>query len=353
MLSVLLLLCLASINIVLAVQEPLIIIKIEDNKVVMANIIEKNDYYVAHYQDFFEAIEEQDAYYRLKLYAKNKLLVDAAPFPELLIYEFNPSTTKIQIINEKNNLIIFEKEINVCNYNNICEPSRPKGAMSSNYESSLLCSDCKKSSNDNFCEIIHDGVCDPDCNGLEYECDERISQSDGLLDNTEFKCSSQFNGELCKENQECLTESIMLNNKVCCLALCSEKFMLKEELEKLNQEDGKRVIEAEQVYVGKLKKQETANTMPMTTIITVISLITIISLITFLFIKKNYINKKMFAEVNELINNYNYGQIRKLLRKKGYNESQVEKAINQHYNRYKSYYEQQFKQLENNGNNKK
>lgn len=330
------------LNIVLAAKEPLLMINIKEDKVTMVNIIEKNDFYYLFHQDIFEAIEEQDAYYRLKLYANNKLLIDAAPFPESFIYQFDVTATRIEVIHEKNNKVIFEKEINVCNHNNICEPASQQNdgnQISSNYESSLVCSDCKQSADDNFCEIIHDDVCDPDCNNLEYECDEKSLASDGLLDNAEFQCKKQFNGDLCKEAEECLTTSIIINSRICCEGVCSEKFTLKEELQEGN---SNQISEAEQIYVGKLKADNSTETTFIITIISVISLILLISVMTFFFMKQKYVNRKLFAEVNELISQYNYSQIRTILAKKGYSQAQIEKAIALHYNKYKSYYEKQF-----------
>lgn len=316
---------------------PLLLVRINEDKVSDINIIEKNDYYFTYYEDLFAAQEEQESYYNIKIYDETGLIIDASPFPESFIYMLPLATTRIQVMNKKTNKVLLDQKINLCNNNNICE-------YTTSYESSLTCGDCQQSSKDNYCEIIHDNVCDPDCNNLEYECDPTIlTEKDGLLDTVEFQCKQQFNGDLCKEAEECLTTSLLINSRICCEGLCSEKFLLKSELNQIKIED--KTLDG--IYVGKqIKKAYDYDVLKLW--IGIIVVIITISLLTFIFIRKQHQDKKLFFEVNQLINQYNYDQIKKILRKKGYDEQTINKAINLHYTKYKSYYERQFNQLEKN-----
>ncbi len=315
---------------------PLLLVTISEDEVSEINIIEKNDYYFNYYEDLFTVQEEQESYYNLKLYADTTVLIDASPFPESFIYTIPLTTTRIQITHIKSNKVLFDQKINLCNNNNICE-------YTTSYESSLTCNDCQQSNKDNYCEIIHDNICDPDCNNLEYECDPLLTpERDGLLDTVEFQCKQQFNGDLCRETEECLTTSLLIDSRICCGGLCSEKFLLKSELNQIK--IGSKV--PEQIYVGKQIKK--AYGYDITKLwIAIVSIIIIITIVTFIFIKQQQ-HKKLFVEINQLINQYNYDQIKKILKKKGYDENTINKAINLHYTKYKSYYEKQFNQLEKN-----
>jgi len=58
---------------------------------------------------------------------------------------------------EKNGISIFDEDIGTlfCNENDICEKDRN--------ETSVSCSDCKRSGDDGYCDRIKDGILDRDC----------------------------------------------------------------------------------------------------------------------------------------------------------------------------------------------
>ncbi|MBT3463669.1 hypothetical protein HOD20_05210 [archaeon] len=80
---------------------------------------------------------------------------------------------------------IYSQQIDdlMCNNNNICE----------NYETSLICSDCAHSSQDGWCELVEDNICDPDCISGDKDCEK-----DNLILNNE-KIESNLNNFIEKE----------------------------------------------------------------------------------------------------------------------------------------------------------
>lgn len=55
-----------------------------------------------------------------------------------------------------------------CNQNYVCEP------VKENHETCSL--DCIVGGNDGLCEIMEDGVCDPDCDGKDFECKTSLGE---------------------------------------------------------------------------------------------------------------------------------------------------------------------------------
>lgn len=73
------------------------------------------------------------------------------------------SAKKLQVL--KDDKIIFESTITLCDNNKICD----------NYENSLSCqNDCQSGSSDKYCDHQKDGKCDPDC---AAQADEDCSQT--------------------------------------------------------------------------------------------------------------------------------------------------------------------------------
>jgi lysophospholipase L1-like esterase len=165
------------------------------------------------------------------------------------------------LIIKNNDRVIEQRKINFCNNNNLCEPCLTPDCI--NNENELVCGDCEQNSEDNYCNVNDDNVCDLDCkSGYEYILDNDESdcfeetfflktceQQGGvicndfctgnldtnncctnggcLVDNDEMsqkECNLQL-GELCETGLECTGESFLTNDeKICCIeGKCTDK----------------------------------------------------------------------------------------------------------------------------------
>ena len=338
------------------------------NELKTIKIIENNDYYDLLYSDLFNDVEEDNSIYRLKTFSNDVVENDASPFPENFVYEMNLEVSRIQIININTLDVVFEKRFLLCNNNNVCEPCFDDagllGKQCSVMESSLTCADCKNSGKDSYCQILHDNICDPDCNNLEAECvDEKTGKlindqsssasSSILLNEDEYFCQEFYNGELCREGFECLVASSVVNDKVCCRGKCVDSFVLKDDLAADNrnfEEYYKNNFKDTSIFSKNLDVGTPVETNVSLNLFLGISLLVTIIIITgYIIIKKQrQKSRQLFYEVNLLISKYSYDQIRKILRKKGYGADDIEKAISIHYNKYRDYYDNQFNKLKKN-----
>jgi len=81
-------------------------------------------------------------------------------------YKVLPGFSGFRIIQDGKT--IKTQNIILCNNNNICEPCDGPGCTIA--ESSIVCSDCPSGSSDLFCDLVRDGICDPDCENLDADC---------------------------------------------------------------------------------------------------------------------------------------------------------------------------------------
>ncbi|MBT3405925.1 hypothetical protein HN419_02035 [Candidatus Woesearchaeota archaeon] len=76
----------------------------------------------------------------------------------------------------------FEHDLSFCNHNGVCEGCFD--LMCENAETYLVCEDCKSGTDDGFCDLAKDGVCDPNCKYGDEDCfvEEKFVQNVDPLD---------------------------------------------------------------------------------------------------------------------------------------------------------------------------
>ncbi|MFC1753078.1 hypothetical protein ACFL96_06745 [Thermoproteota archaeon] len=107
-------------------------------------------------------------------------------------------TASIKIM--KDEQVYFEQPLSFCNNNGICEPCRYLNCTVA--ENSLSCDDCSTGTNDNYCDLVQDDICDPDCEGEDSDCAgcEPFCFYDGM---TRPSFCSDFGGVTCAEDETC------------------------------------------------------------------------------------------------------------------------------------------------------
>ncbi|MEK6916112.1 MAG: hypothetical protein AABW92_00045, partial [Nanoarchaeota archaeon] len=187
----------------------------------------------SYYSDYYNLQNEPSfpGYKYLFLNNQGKLLKEvSAQFSSYSLIPYTQeiqNTTKIRItLNQK---LLSEKEISSCNYNNVCEPCSTENCIT--YENELTCSDCLPSSEDGFCNVKDEGICDLDCVGYVYDeepvtktCYEEQFITNEDIDLTGKSCAD-FSWQICDKNQKCEGDEIFLehNNATCCQTECVEK----------------------------------------------------------------------------------------------------------------------------------
>jgi len=167
----------------------------------------------------------------ISLYDKqDKLLLSQLQGIGETILPFYKDTAKIVIYQSeelKNEIISLE--INFCDNDNVCEPCNSVNC--NNAENYLTCNDCSSGSQDGFCDLKKDNVCDPDCDGIESDCED--CEPFCLFE--DMTCSA-MKGTSCDENEFCnegyFVEGLFEDGELifnCCIeGTCSSEEQLTE-----------------------------------------------------------------------------------------------------------------------------
>lgn len=177
-------------------------------------ILEKNLYYSGL---FFMGSPPEPTDYYVQFYDSDNVLLKREMIAPLdsVIFEFNPATFKIVIMNDTTPII--SKSVNFCNNNGICEPCRSGNCEL--IENVLTCSDCESGGQDYYCDLYRDNICDPDCRGEEVDCEEcRFCYFRGQ-NSLYTECKKDYGGEACTSRQRCTGRLISATDTgfYCCI----------------------------------------------------------------------------------------------------------------------------------------
>ncbi|MBD3203466.1 hypothetical protein GF327_04170 [Candidatus Woesearchaeota archaeon] len=206
------------INIVFAVEnKPFIFVRDNNLESINISIIDQNRFYEA---DFFRGFLPPESNFSIVFKDKNQnvLLKDNYYLKINNFYEFIDTTFTIQIF--ENEDLLITKEIGFCNDNGKCEPC--KGSLCSLVENRLICSDCNSGQKDYYCDLVNDGICDPDCNNADADCKNCVNCWYKGMKREYTSCSRDFQGEICKPGQPCSGEFVYADDSgsLCCRGTC-------------------------------------------------------------------------------------------------------------------------------------
>ena len=95
------------------------------------------------------------------------------------------------------------QEVSFCNNDGQCQPCFE--GLCDNVENHLTCpEDCPSGTHDNYCDLERDGVCDPDCEEYDFDCDaciENVCLYAGMEVQT-ISCS-EIGGNVCSPREDC------------------------------------------------------------------------------------------------------------------------------------------------------
>jgi hypothetical protein len=128
----------------------------------------------------------------------NSNVVYSSDFSSPWFAPYERSASKVRVVSDAG--VLVERSVVFCNNNGICEPC--KGPDCNIFENSLTCSDCDSGSADLYCDLARDGVCDPDCNDVDGDCD-LCSPYCFFADQEDFTCAA-ISGQKCDPVQDCL-----------------------------------------------------------------------------------------------------------------------------------------------------
>ncbi len=350
-----------------AYAEALIYLHIENSTLKEIGVIDNNLYYLEESyrsayvgeQDFYD----ENAVYTIETYDKfNSLVYNEHDAVSKTAFSFDEKIRTIKIY-ENSNLIIT-KEVNFCNRNNKCEPcnygrdnkNNSKLESCTNFETSLTCpNDCDTGSDDNYCDLAKDGICDLDCEGHDMDCGSCSDpESDKVCyyDTQEYICMYEYKGVSCNHGQKCAQEDansvVTMNDGTLC---CVDSYCISENgsnvLDKTDQDKQAETDEEIEKYV-ELEKgtEEPAAAMELSKDITnygiymlvFVVLAIIVRIIVWLKNRKtNKLKPKSQAtsldlQITQLhAQGMNYSKIKQQMIRKGYHEDEIDQAIEEHF----------------------
>jgi hypothetical protein len=198
--------------------EPYILLSThEDNgiKIDAITVIINNNYYRGFFEDGF--VKEGGHFFRF--FSDDGFLSESeadSSFQSLI--EYAPGITRIEVWSDE---LLYSRDITFCNYNGICEPCFSDDCSTA--ENTLVCSDCSPSERDNFCNLLKDDICDPDCTLQYYGGPD----SSDVCVEEDFYYSTCFEigGSFCEPDEICRGFETYLQSAedVCCVGMCESR----------------------------------------------------------------------------------------------------------------------------------
>ncbi len=117
------------------------------------------------------------------------------------------------------------EKVSFCNNDGQCQPCLE--GLCENIENHLTCpEDCPSGGKDNYCDLQRDGICDPDCEDYDFDCDACIGNVclyDGMEVNREI--CSDLGGSSCRRDELCDGYKTYADDTGmgCCIGQCVEE----------------------------------------------------------------------------------------------------------------------------------
>ncbi len=281
---------------------------------------------------------------------------------------YTADAVKVEILGDEE--VIASQEFTLCDDDGVCEPCLEPGCDT--VENFLTCpKDCPSGSEDGYCDMKMDDICDPDCFDREIDCED--CQPYCIHD--EATCES-LGGTRCGDNFDCiggyfaegLVEGFEVISDCCVIGECTpqydpaqeygdlaveEAFFTEDEIEEMIEENESfdygsvagvdlepSDVEEEEIYdeYEELLFEEDPNILLYASLGVAAALF--IGLMLWLFHRKGNISKKssemLQQQIDRLVSQGNdYQQIKDMMIKKGIDENVVNQELRKDYEKRK------------------
>lgn len=185
----------------------------------------ENIFYQERYEDFFESYGIGIV---MKMYDADGAFLGEEDAWGQAAFFYDDRLSKILL--EGEDKLSHEQDISFCNNNGICEPCEGVNCVLA--EGYLTCDDCASGAKDNYCDLKRDGICDPDCNDLDVDCNA-CQITNTCLGEYEIikRTCSDYGGSPCGEGQ-CLGELVLTEDVFndCCVGVCEIEEIIDDEV---------------------------------------------------------------------------------------------------------------------------
>ncbi|NTV23721.1 MAG: hypothetical protein HGA85_05095 [Nanoarchaeota archaeon] len=206
------------ISLASASNESLLVRSIGD-RIYSAEVISDNDYYRSYFTG-----EQSSSDSRMRVLSGGVMINDVQAGATSTMIDFTNNMKRADRLT-----LIFggsvksELELSFCDYDKLCEPCAE--GQCETQENELTCTDCGKSSEDGYCRIEDDGICDPDCvPGYQYD---KPSNYTGCYETSFNAEECEYYGfETCAAEELCTGEELHISGSegACCSkGICTKK----------------------------------------------------------------------------------------------------------------------------------
>ncbi len=202
----------------------------EDSTINRISVLSDNRYYMG----LGTGAILQPTEYKVEILDKNGKVISSEVLDAgyIIVFNYDNSMSTVNLYYKEN--LVLTYPLNFCNNNGVCEPC--DGENCSISENVLTCNDCSSGSKDKFCDLIRDDICDPDCDGIDADCEEckkiTCAYNDTPFVVEQKLCVKDLSGQICKASETCTKEFVYSDDagSLCCKGDCVEKIKEKEEI---------------------------------------------------------------------------------------------------------------------------
>ena len=299
------------------------------------SIIEDHFYYNDY---FFQGFSTPSKYWVVLLDSNYHELAREVVDESYTVIPFDVNLAYIQI--GMGNAPIDTINFTGCNNDGICSPCL--GETCYLFESFLTCpSDCPSGSNDSYCDLRNDGICDPDCDLVDADCSDCTACYYSYIEQVQSSCEDDFGGTICAVNEVCLNELIYADDSgsFCCKGKCVllEKY-LKDNFDNVSDSDAEKTnVDVKDISNGDDSIDSTSLNSPTSSLVLLLILVVLLLVLftaLFYYLQQSSHSKDTEKYLLEQIKNlkfrgYSNQMILKVLQEQGYDSKLITKVLNQ------------------------
>lgn len=175
------------------------------------------------YTDYFFTGFPYETDLMLEAYDDNgELILEREVRSKRIILNYTPNLSRVVLKSPEQTL--DERIVSFCDEDGVCEPCLTRECTM--YENAAVCSDCSSGSDDGYCDLADDGICDPDCNGIDADCSDCDPCYYAYYNRERTLCAEDLRGIQCDLGEGCLNGTFVYSDDSgsrCCTGICVSK----------------------------------------------------------------------------------------------------------------------------------